>query len=203
MFLCFLELPASFWSALFPNEDKAGDKLGFCELNESDEGGEQRGRKKKLFGAKLRSPPLFHVCSVMIVVTIWICAVQIAPHKLEASDLQDSWTDPKIVSGLIKAFEPEGISLKKVGPKTAVKDIAKAFEVGERKLGVNRTMSAREMASEPVQSKVGARLIWGSGLFCCARSLCLVCSMGTMLHCWLGCGVCQRFAARRPLTGAA
>lgn len=79
---------------------------------------------------------------------------KIKPSGLTCKNFTDSWKDPKIVNGLIKAFQNDDIDLAQVSEKTAEADIDHAMSIGEEKVKVFRTMTATQMHENPNERRV-------------------------------------------------
>lgn len=78
---------------------------------------------------------------------------KLQPHKLEAKEFGKEWSNPKIISCVVKSFGCE-INLKNIKDKQKLQHIDTAMTMAEEKLGVFRTMSAKSMAEAPSEAKI-------------------------------------------------
>lgn len=92
----------------------------------------------------------------------WLQA-RLAPFQVEATDLGDSFKDPRVISGLIKSFLPSLVDLEGLAEDDWENQVARvtgALTSMERKLKIQRTQPAETLLTQPdsvcVQAYVAA-----------------------------------------------
>jgi hypothetical protein len=64
---------------------------------------------------------------------------------VSAANFSEDFRDPKVVCGLVKAFEPKEVNLDNVTASSAVRELGKALEVAEETLGVAQTLEPKQL----------------------------------------------------------
>jgi hypothetical protein len=72
---------------------------------------------------------------------------KLRPVGVVAKGFGDTFSDPKVLCGLVKAFAPLDVELDKVTAGSAVREVGKAMEVAEAKLGVASSLNPKQLLS--------------------------------------------------------